>query len=494
MKPKRASDRVWDLVPGWTRFRDERDGEGLLKALTEAAGVGLDEARREVERLLDDMFVETCDERLVSLIGDLVGVHVDPTIPLARQRHQVKYALHWRRRRGTVTQIETLGWQIAGFRTRVREAPSTQRTVRDPPLSARVNGEPPGRPGALAVPVSGMLPGGNLEIVMDVAWPVRRAQVELARLDHDVHAVNSARDVGLRRADGTPIFRRDAPGELFGPERPIYLEALGADFPTLDELGGELRPWFTSLPDGAPIYVPDHAIAIDPERGRVAGPTGLAAGIRAFRRYRLRFWEPLGGEQVRCAPARQGDGVFTFASDSRLDGLTDAGGCRLRLAFEGERSAPKPERDERLLVVREPSDRRRGERAGPFVLLAPGQAMSEQVLRAPQLALDVAGLNRLFSIDDEWGWDRFRDVQLVTEFGREPPPDDTVEIDVERGRFRIGPAHERAELFVRYHRRYDVEAIKRRAEQAIRRALPLGRKATFRFRDTAHGSIEVSSQ
>jgi hypothetical protein len=488
-----AAARMWDLVPGWTRFRDRRadgsPGRGVLRALIDALGVGLDAVHTDVLRLLDDVFVETCDPRLVPLVGDLVGVSIDPAIPLARQRHQVKYALHLRRRKGTVEQLETLGWQITGFRTRVHEPPSAQRTVFEPAPSASITGKLPAAIGATAARLSGRIPPGKLVIVMDVAWPVRRTQRELQRVGPDVHAIDTRRDVGLRRADGTPILTSDDPNGLVGPGCAIEVMLIGADFPAL----GTLRPSFVRLPDGTPPYVPDHTLAIDPERGRVAGPTAPMPGIRAYRRYRLRFWEPMRGEPVSGAPAALGDGLFAFAPDARLDGLTDADGVRLLLGFEGERSVPAPGAEERLVVVRDPGHRRHGHAVSPFVLLPPGAPLDPHVPASDQgLLLDGPGLSRLFSIEDEWGWDRFRTVRLVGELGRESPPDDTVEVDIARGRFRVGPAHAQAQLRIRYHRRYDVAAIRRRGEEALRRAVPLGRTPAFVFRDTAPGRSEES--
>jgi hypothetical protein len=508
----RSADQMWALVPGWTRYRDERDAGGLLRGLVEALGVGVDAVRDDVLRLLDDMFVETCDERLIGLVGDLVGVSIDPRVPVNRQRHQVKYALHLRRRKGTVAQLEALGWQLTGFPTRVSEAPSTQRTVRDPTFAARVSSPPPDAasappaagippPGALrpdgplrgpfASNISGRVPLGRLRFELDAAWPVRRTQVELERLRADVHAVDDKRAVGLRRANGTPIFVRDDPSELVGPGRAIEVTPVGADLERL----GRLVPRFMNLAGDAPVYVPDHTLAIDPERGRVAGPTAPMPGIRAYRHYRLSFWEPLGAEAItHDAPAALGQGAFAFAPDGGLEGLSDAEGVRLRLALEGERNVPVPTCRERLLVVREPGRGHRPTHHLPFVLLRPGVPLRDDEPAEHQgLPLDGPGLNLLFSIEDEWGWDRFRHVRLTADFGREPPPDDSVEVDVDRGRFRVGPAHERAALRVRYHRPYDLATIKRRALDALLGALPLGRSATFVFRDTAPGCTEVTS-
>lgn len=506
-----AADRMWDLVPGWTRFRHQppegSKAPDLLRGLIEALGVGIDAVHDDINRLIDDMFVDTCEPRLVPLIGDLVGVQIDPEIPIARQRHQVKYAVHLRRRKGSIEQLEMLGWQLTGFRTTVKEPPSTQRTIFEPQPSAVVNRVPPrsgpglGSPSPSALParasaavigavtanVSGTLPPGKLEIAMDVAWPVRRAQVELQRVGPDVHAIDPQRDIGLRRADGTPIFRRNDPAELVGRGLAIEVMLIGADFPVL----GALRPSFMSLPDGVPPYVPDHTLAIDPERGRVRGPTAPMPGIRAYRRYRLQFWQPMQAELVVGEPAVVDGGIHTFAGDGRLDGLTDPDGVRLLLGYESHRPTPVHGKSERLLVVREPGHRRHGVAHSPFVLLPPGEPLVRGAPAAEQgLLLDGPGLNRLFSIEDEWGWDRFRTLRLVGDLDREPPGDDTVEVDVARGRFRVGPAHARTKLRVRYHRRYDVDAIKRRGAEGLRRAVPLGRTARLVFRDTAPGRSE----
>ena len=49
----------------WTRVRDEQ-AAGLLRALLSALGVGLDAVQGDVVRLLHDMFVDTCDPRLIA--------------------------------------------------------------------------------------------------------------------------------------------------------------------------------------------------------------------------------------------------------------------------------------------------------------------------------------------------------------------------------------------------------------------------------------------
>lgn len=475
------SERLWDRVPVWTRVRD-RQTDGLLRALVSALGVGLDEVQADVLRLLDDMFVDTCDPRLIQVIGDLVGVQVDRQIPVARQRHQVKYALHLRRRRGTIEAIETLCWQRTGFRATVVE-PRRRPTSRGPEHAAIVSGRTPSA-AMRAVPVSAR-GASDLQVVLHVARPVRRRQVQLglARAGSEVHAIDPGRDVAMRRSDGTPIFRTDDPVGLVGPDLAIELLLDGGDFAVL----GELVPRFMNLAGDVPAYIPSRTIAIDPERGRVMGPTPPAPGLRHRRRYRLRFWQALGAEAVHAAPAPQDDGIYTFAADGSTTGLTDDDGNALRLVFEEQTPHAAPRADERLLVVRAPGEPSRRAGPEPFVLLPPGQPFTPALPareHAGALPLDTWGLARLFSIEDVWAWDRYPTVRLVRGFGVTPPLDGTVEVDVERGRLRVGPRFDALDLRVRYFRRFDLKAARRNGETTVGENTPLGRGARVTFKDT----------
>jgi hypothetical protein len=483
--------RLWDRVPVWTRVRDQQ-ADGLLAALLSALGVGLDAVQADVLRLLDDMFVDTCDPRLIPLIGDLVGVQVDREIPLARQRHQVKYALHLRRRRGTIEAIETLCWQRTGFRATVTEP---RRTPASPgrARTAMISGAAPAAPLAtVAVSARG---AADLQVALDVARPVQRRQVQLALLHagSDVHAIAPGSAVAMRRSDGTPIFRTDDPAALVGPGLAIELLLDGGDFPVL----GELVPRFMNLAGDTATYVPSRTIAIDPELGRAVGPTPPQAGLRARRRYRLRFWQARGGEAIYNQPAAKattGDGsVYTFAADGSTTGLTDDDGNALRLAIEGQGGPPVPRPDERLIIalqvpraLQAPRARRPAP-AAAFALLPPGQPYTPALPAIDHpgaLALDTWGLARLFSVEDAWGWERYPTVRLVRGFAPEPPPDGTVEIDVERGRLRIGPQLDPPALHVRYFRRYDLAAAKRTSELTVTTSTPLGRTARVTFKDT----------
>jgi hypothetical protein len=465
----------------------DQQADGLLQALLSALGVGLDAVQTDVLRLLDDMFVDTCNPKLIPLIGDLVGVQVDREIPIARQRHQVKYALHLRRRRGTIEAIETLCWQRTGFRATVTE-PRRRPAAPGRERAATITGAAASVPLAtVAISARG---ASDLQVALDVARPVRRRQVQL-QLVHpgsDVHAISPGHGVAMRRSDGTPIFRTDDPATLVGPDLAIELALDGGDFPVL----GELVPRFMNLAGDTTSYIPSRTIAIDPELGRAVGPTPPHAGLRDRRRYRLRFWQALGAEAVYNQPAakavtRNGT-VYTFAADGSTTGLGDDDGNALRLAFDGQSGPPVPRADERLIIVlATPRRRSRHDHGAAFVLLPPGQPYTPAlpaIEHAGALALDTWGLARLFSVEDVWGWERYPTVRLVRSFAPEPPPDETVEIDVERGRLRIGPQLDPPDLRVRYFRRFDLAAAKRNSERTVGDNTPLGRTASVTFKDT----------
>src|SRR5262249_31383598 len=155
--------------------------------------------------------------------------------------------------------------------------------------------------------------------------------------------------------------------------------------------------------------------------------------------------------------ALQDGGVYTFAADGATSPLTDDEGATLRLAFEGQASPPLPGPGERLLIVREPG--RRGTEPLPFVVLPAGQAYAPPLPASEHpgaLPLDVAGLARFFSVEDSWNWDAFQTVRLVRAFATTPPADGVLEVDLERGRLRVGPRQKPGSLKVRYFRPFDV--------------------------------------
>lgn len=478
-----AGERMYALVPGWTRARDRLAG-GVLQQLLNALGVGVDAVRTDVLRLLDDMFVDTCAAELVPLIGDLVGESLDPRIPVARQRYQVKQALHWRRRKGTPAQLEALAWIVSGFRSRVLEAPFAAHAA---PRTARILGTSPAAVHMHTRVITGSLPIDVLRLELDVVWPVRQREILLTPLEPsgaDLHALRPTQDIGLRRADGTAIFRSDDPRTCVGPGLDVEVLGIGGD---LEQLG-RLTPRFVDLGGATPPQVPHYTLAIDPERGRVAGPTAVVASAQRMRRYRLRFWEPMRAEQVVARPFHLGDGIYTFAEDGGDRWLTDDQANKLNV-FEADLCSGTLQflPGERTIVARlGGAGGCTADATSPYVLLEPNLTpLSLEAALASGLPLDVAGLRRFFTIEDAWGWDLFTHIRLVRRFSREAPADDTVEVDLRHGRFRIGPAHIGSPLTVRYFRPYDIDEIRSRVRDVLLHAVPLGRRAVVTFLDTA---------
>lgn len=475
-----SGDRLWSFIPRWTRAKD-RDNGRVLEGLVRALGVGLDAVRADVLRLYDDMFVDTCAPELVPLIGDLVGETLDPRVPVERQRYQVKQALHWRRRKGTRAQLEALVWILSGFKAKVVEPPYGD-VFGDPLRAARILGSPPPIVHGHARRITGESASDALRVIVDVVWPVQRREVLLTPLGSGVHAVRAGADVGLRRGDGTAILREDDARALVGAGREVEVVAAEEGGPGL----GRLTPRFVDLGGVTAPHVPHATLAIDPERGRVAGPTAALSALMRLRGYRLRYWEPLRAEPVVADAFHLGDGVYTFSADGGDVWLTDEQGHRLTVfAASLCRGSRRHLQGTRVLMVRAASGCTAERGGAPYVMLEPDARHDDaEAALAAGLPLDVAGLRRFFAVEDAWGWDLFPVIRLVERFSREAPPDDTVEIDARHGRFRVGPAHAGAPIRVRYYRPYDVDELRARVEEELTYAVPVGRRAQVVFRDT----------
>lgn len=147
-----SSDRLYGLLPAIHRLRDGEQGSPLAALLRLAAEQGA-VVEADIERLLDNLFIETCDEWVVPYIGDLLGVrglHALPSTAAFSQRARVANTLGYRRRKGTATMLEqlardTTGWparaveffQILGWNQNVHHV--RPLTVRTPDLR-RTNG------------------------------------------------------------------------------------------------------------------------------------------------------------------------------------------------------------------------------------------------------------------------------------------------------------------------------------------------------------------
>lgn len=116
------AERIYQLLPAFIRVQDAGQGEplkALLEVISRQAGV-LDE---DISRLYKNWFIETCDEWVVSYIGDLVGVRglhpvSESTYSL---RALVANTIMYRRRKGTAAVLEQLARDVTGWNARAVE-------------------------------------------------------------------------------------------------------------------------------------------------------------------------------------------------------------------------------------------------------------------------------------------------------------------------------------------------------------------------------------
>lgn len=118
-----TAQQLYELLPAIYRIRDAERGEPL-KAL---AGVIAEQGavmEADIARLYENWFVETCDEWVVSYIGDLLGVRglhaLGANAPFSH-RALVANTLGYRRRKGTATMLEQLARDTTGWNARAAE-------------------------------------------------------------------------------------------------------------------------------------------------------------------------------------------------------------------------------------------------------------------------------------------------------------------------------------------------------------------------------------
>lgn len=108
-----SSDRLFDLLPVLHRLEDAGRGRPL-QALLRIIGEQAEILRQDVDRLWDDVFIETCREWVVPYIGDLVANNLLHNAGV-RARVDVAKTIYYRRRKGTPPMLEELARDITGW-------------------------------------------------------------------------------------------------------------------------------------------------------------------------------------------------------------------------------------------------------------------------------------------------------------------------------------------------------------------------------------------
>jgi hypothetical protein len=244
------SEKLWELVPSIYRLEDGQDGRGALRALIELVAEQAATLRRSHDRLWDDQFVELSDEWAVPYLGDLVGTRLVSALNPRGRRVDVAKTISYRRRAGTLTVLEELASDIAGWEGTVVE--SFRRLAR-----ARHGLDPP--PPAGAGPLSGTPAGGLADLRRPLATELVGGAFD------EFHHLPDARRTGRHAIAkvGFHLFRV--------PARPL-----------LGVTGRPMGPGrFTADPSGrdVPLHAP-RARPDDPAEWRRAREWELPAPIR----------------------------------------------------------------------------------------------------------------------------------------------------------------------------------------------------------------------
>jgi hypothetical protein len=122
-KLRYTKDKLYELLPAIYRQRDsEEEGKplyALLSVIAEQAGF----LEKDIEKLYDNWFIETCDEWVVPYIADLIDAKILHSVTKATfsQRAWVANTLSYRRRKGTLAMLEQLARDVTDWNARAVE-------------------------------------------------------------------------------------------------------------------------------------------------------------------------------------------------------------------------------------------------------------------------------------------------------------------------------------------------------------------------------------
>lgn len=232
------AEKLWEWIPPIYRHEDGLEGNPnphVLRAIVELLAAQAATARRSIDRLWEDQFIDLCDDWAVPYLADLVGTRLLNNLNRSGRRVDVAKTIYYRRRKGTPVVMETLIQDIARWEGAVVE--SFRRLGR---TRHRLDPEP----GSLAGPVTGTPPGGTADLRAS-----RASEVVDGPFDDFAH---------------TPDFRRHRgwKGRYNIPKLNFHLYRLRAfevNFATPVHFGGHQ---YTFDPSGrdVPLFGPDQRL------------------------------------------------------------------------------------------------------------------------------------------------------------------------------------------------------------------------------------------
>ena len=117
------ADKLWNLLPAIYRTldTDNFNSNGPLRELVDRIGAQAAILRRSIDRLWEDQSIESCDDWVISYIGDLLATNLVASLDARGQRLDVAKTIYYRRRKGTVAILEEIASDITGWDARVVE-------------------------------------------------------------------------------------------------------------------------------------------------------------------------------------------------------------------------------------------------------------------------------------------------------------------------------------------------------------------------------------
>ena len=115
-------EAIYRLLPAVHRLRDADRGEPLRALISVLAREGA-VVEESIEQLLDNLFIETCDDWAAPYIGGTIGYRTLHPIEgeVAGPRAEVANTIGYRRRKGTAAVLEQLARDVTGWPAKVVE-------------------------------------------------------------------------------------------------------------------------------------------------------------------------------------------------------------------------------------------------------------------------------------------------------------------------------------------------------------------------------------
>jgi hypothetical protein len=349
---------LFELLPAAYQQRDAEQGFAL-RELIEILAEQSTHVEGGIEQLYRDGFIETCQDSMVSYVGDLIGVRPSVGGELG-SRAEVANTLGYRRRKGTLAVVEQLARDVTGWPAKAVEyftLLSTQQNLnhqrpqnlatpdfRDRDTLARLQGPFERTPHLVEVreiePRAGRynVPNVGIHLWIYTAYEVRRSLAH--RVDDgttDRHftfdplgvdapllrrpeEIEAPFDLANERQVPDPTGREQMRGELadlYGLDASIAVWEGEALIASSQVAVCDLSGWLHEVPEG-------RHIAIDPVLGRISFAAAPAAEVRVL--YHYGFGADLGAgpyHRAMEAPATA-EPILRVGADPALEPIDGA--------------------------------------------------------------------------------------------------------------------------------------------------------------------------